>query len=112
MLVNDPQLIVKSIRDGGYVNIRTSGGWNPLMHASATGNFSLARELLSLGANVNHVENDGWSALHFATFEGSADHTMKTSNGNTALDIARSEKHEDIITILSSRAEMNQLEDL
>lgn len=70
---DDADLIVNSIREGAYVNVRTGGGWNPLIWASATGNSQVVAELLALGADVNHVENEGWSPLHFAALNGHYD---------------------------------------
>lgn len=70
MLNDDPELILTSIADGAYVNIRTTGGWNPLIFASASGYAEMVEELIGLGAEVNHVENEGWSPLHFASFNG------------------------------------------
>lgn len=70
---DDANLILNSIKEGAYVNIRTGGGWNPLIWAAANGNADVASELIQLGANVNHVENEGWSPLHFAAFNGHMD---------------------------------------
>jgi ankyrin repeat protein len=67
---DDWNVIIDNVRGGAYVNVRTGGGWNPLIWASATGNAAAVAELIDLGANVNHVENEGWSPLHFAAFNG------------------------------------------
>lgn len=37
MMHDIPALVIKSIQDGAGVNIRTSGGWNPLIYASYYG---------------------------------------------------------------------------
>ena len=41
-------------------------GWNPLIYAAVTRQYEAAKELLGLGSVVNYVDNNGWTALHFA----------------------------------------------
>mmetsp|Transcript_146704 Transcript_146704/g.365830 ORF Transcript_146704/g.365830 Transcript_146704/m.365830 type:complete len:260 (-) Transcript_146704:189-968(-) len=45
-------------------------GMTALMFASQTGSAECVRRLLWAGAEVNAIEEDGWSPLHFAAKEG------------------------------------------
>eukprot|EP01038_Epipyxis_sp_PR26KG_P005808 gene5808-8014_t len=62
--------IVDNIKAGGYVNIRNVAGWNPLIYASSIGDLALVKELLTFGPDVNRADNDRWTPLHFAAFNG------------------------------------------
>jgi pentatricopeptide repeat protein len=91
---------VKHIKNGAYVNIQSHAGWTPLIYASEKvnyyilvfsffrcyptptdslcvwthqGNTTAVQELIKLGANINHAESDGWTALHFASLNGHED---------------------------------------
>ena len=78
-------------------------GWTPLMIASQFGSPLCARALLKAGANVNKSKPDGVTALHIAAFNDQEDVVKellaakdidpfkKNSDGNTALDDAKSE---------------------
>jgi len=78
-------------------------GWTPLMIASQFGAPLCARALLKAGANVNKSKPDGVTALHIAAFNDQEDVVKellaakdidpfkKNSDGNTALDDAKSE---------------------
>ena len=37
MIHDQPSLVLQSLQEGSYVNIRTPGGWNPLIYASFYG---------------------------------------------------------------------------
>lgn len=111
MTTDDADLILKSINEGAYVNIRSSGGWNPLIYASAKGNTDLVRELIKLGADSNHLDNDGWSPLHFAAAGGhteilhllidaGADVHAVNLDGKSAADLATEGGHTDAAAIL------------
>merc|ERR1719189_2304053 len=74
-------------------------GMTPLMFSAQTGSTKCIEMLVSAKAKVNAVEEDGWSALHFAAKEGHleacrtllrhrADHQMKNSDGMTPLELA------------------------
>ncbi|HNW12634.1 MAG TPA: ankyrin repeat domain-containing protein, partial [Candidatus Rifleibacterium sp.] len=68
--------------------------------------------LISLGAKIDQADNDGWAPLHLAAQQGhfpavqsllnaGADKTVKSENGQTALDLAVSQNHKEIIALLS-----------
>lgn len=63
---NNLEAIVNAVREGGYVNIRNSAGWTPLIYATAMNNLDAVQEILRAGALPNISENDSWIALHFA----------------------------------------------
>jgi ankyrin repeat protein len=44
-----------------------------MIYACAQGHVKEAEELIKLGASVNHVEKDGWNALHFAALNNHTD---------------------------------------
>lgn len=69
----DENLVLDSIREGAFVNHRTSGGWTPLIFACAGGHTEIADELIVLGGDVDSADKDGWTALHFAAFNGHRD---------------------------------------
>lgn len=48
---------------GGDVNARDAAGLTLLMLAAHAGNLAMVQALISLGADVNLVEERGWSAL-------------------------------------------------
>lgn len=56
---------------GVDVNVKTRGGWTPLMIASSLDKIDVAEALLAAGAEVNHVAKvDGASALSLAAKYG------------------------------------------
>ena len=74
-------------------------GWPPLMHAIHKNQAGSAEALIKTGANVNHTQSDGETALMMAAGYGyldivrillrnGADSAMKNAAGNTALDFA------------------------
>mmetsp|Transcript_100490 Transcript_100490/g.181342 ORF Transcript_100490/g.181342 Transcript_100490/m.181342 type:complete len:233 (-) Transcript_100490:196-894(-) len=77
----------------------TNVGMTPIMFSSQKGAADCVQRLLAAKAEVNAVEEDGWSALHFAAkeghyhvcqllLEGGADPTMLNIDDQSALDVA------------------------
>jgi len=77
-------------------------GMTPLMFSAQSGSVECIRRLLWASAEVNAVEEDGWTALHFASKEchlgvcealmqGRADVGKENSDDKTALEVAREE---------------------
>ncbi len=92
---------------GADVNSPSKNGQKvqPLHSAVAGQHFELAQRLLEHGANVNAVQEGGFTPLHGAADNGQiemielllkqgADLTARTHDGLTALDIARQHGHE------------------
>lgn len=78
-----------------------------LMEASVRGNLEAMKLLLEKGANIDMVDQDGWTALMGATVQGSlepvklllehgADVNAKNHNGDTALVMAIGMKNVEI----------------
>ncbi|XP_067682911.1 ankyrin repeat domain-containing protein 50-like [Haliotis asinina] len=55
-----------------YINSRTNIGVTPLMKAAYHGHTDVFDYLVSIGANVSLVDNDGDNLLHFASMGGHA----------------------------------------
>jgi len=72
---------------------------------------SAIRQVQSLGGNAAIVDRDGWTALHWAAFHGSADAakelaktqvkllTMTDNEGMTPIELAKKEKNDTIAAI-------------
>ncbi|KAI8595679.1 ankyrin repeat-containing domain protein [Dissophora ornata] len=78
-------------------------GWSPLIAAARFGAVSMAEILLHLGADLNHRDEEGSTALHHAAayghlqtisllIEKGSSATIKNNGGWTALDFAYSDK--------------------
>lgn len=57
----------------GHLNSRIDNGMSPLMWAALKGDPARIRELLALGADPNHVNDDHHNALWFACVHGDPD---------------------------------------
>jgi uncharacterized protein len=53
----------------GDVDILDGDARTPLIHAAFNGKMRIVSWLLINGANINHQDRNGWSALHFAVQE-------------------------------------------
>lgn len=82
------------------VNQTLSQGNTVLIEASIRGRHNMIKLLIEFGANINHANAGGWTALHCAIYyshlkvaevllENGADVEMKTNEGLTPTDIAR-----------------------
>ena len=96
-------------------NIRNNYGRTALMFAVIYGQNDIVARLLAAGANPDLVPFDqsGWTALIAAAARGhartvqlllqsGADPNIRARNGQTALELARSEGHEDVVRILTA----------
>ncbi|RMJ01462.1 hypothetical protein CDV36_015794, partial [Fusarium kuroshium] len=54
------------VKELGDVNISNGQGQTPLHLATLEGRIAATRKLMSLGAQVESVDDKGWSALHYA----------------------------------------------
>ncbi len=82
-----------------------------LMEAAVRGNLKVIKLLLDKGANIDMVDQDGWTALMGATVQGrtepvrlllehGADVNAKNCNGETALVMATGMQHSEIEDVL------------
>jgi ankyrin repeat protein len=80
--------------------------------ASAAGSVAIARRLLEAGADVNAVQQAGFTPLHAAAMSGrldlakllldhGADPEAKAHDGRTALAMARDANHQPVVDLLS-----------
>jgi ankyrin repeat protein len=121
MRANDPEGILAMVRAGGHVNIANAAGWTPLIYMVNQGDIEGVTELVvTHKADVNKVENDGWSALMFASFHGYEDvvrllirhgadsalssYRISEISGRklTALSIATFRHHAEVVKILAN----------
>mmetsp|Transcript_21034 Transcript_21034/g.27649 ORF Transcript_21034/g.27649 Transcript_21034/m.27649 type:complete len:344 (-) Transcript_21034:172-1203(-) len=89
-------------------------GWTPLMILSglgAKGTGKAIQDVIALGGNPAIVDVEGWNAMHWAAFHGSAEaakvlrdegklYQVKDKEGKTAIEFARAEKNDDVVKIL------------
>lgn len=114
------------------INYATSeNGWTPIMIFSGLGAksaISALRQMKALGANPEKVDMEGWNALHWAAFHGSADaakvllakddydgitlglHKVADKEGKTAITHARDEGNDDVAKVIEE-AEMPGLDE-
>ncbi len=101
-------------------NFKTSeSGWTPLMVMAAIGCPKVEdamKKLKSLGANPSITDGEGWNALHWAAFHGSASgakilldvfagisaglHTVEDKEGKTALQHAKDEGNDAVVAVI------------
>merc|ERR1712224_888830 len=92
-------------RDGRSVDIRDGKGITPLGYAVAGNRISVFKLLLQSKANVDEVDGDGNSAVHYAAAYGRCelldfllaagmDASGKNSAGKTPLDLANGNKRD------------------
>jgi len=101
-------------------NYRTKeSGWTPMMILSglgAKGAPSAIRQLKEMGGNPAIVDAEGWNCLHWAAFHGSIEAakelvkdsallSVKDKEGKLPLDIAQTEKNDDVAKFIESAVE-------
>uniref|UniRef100_A0A7S3PY59 Uncharacterized protein n=1 Tax=Chaetoceros debilis TaxID=122233 RepID=A0A7S3PY59_9STRA len=93
--------------------------WTPLMIMAAIGAPAVEdaiKKLKTLGANPSTVDSEGWNALHWAAFHGSASgakivldvfsgistgmHEVTDKEGKTALEHAKAEGNNDVAAVI------------
>jgi len=107
------------------INYKTKeSGWTPLMIMAAIGaegSNEAIKKMKSMGAIASVTDKEGWNALHWAAFHGSAGgamtlmdvydgmklglHLVKDLEGMTPLDHAVKEKNDDVASFLKSKIE-------
>jgi len=112
-------------------SVTKENGWTPIMIMSGLGAKSAAsamRQMKALGANPEKVDKEGWNALHWAAFHGSANaakvllskdgydgislglHEVVDKEGKTALAHAKEEGNDDVVKAIEE-AELPDLDD-
>lgn len=95
------------------VNIFDREGRTPIIHASIKCSIPVAEWLVANGANINHQDRNGWTALHFAVQENRQDMVgfllksgaavgIRDSHGNSPLwgAVFNARGHYEIVNIL------------
>merc|ERR1712194_434666 len=77
-------------------------GMTALMYAAQGGCQQIVRKLLLCGAHVNAIEEDGFSALHFAVLEGHAEVCQTLLHGGAKLDMANHEGNTPVMLAQAS----------
>ena len=106
----DTALIGSLLSAGGDPNkYRGSKGYSALIRASSKGHRPAAIQLLRHRANVSEVTNTGWTALHWAAFNGDTEMVLTLmlwgadpqhkarADGKTPAEVARMHDHVDIV---------------
>jgi ankyrin repeat protein len=62
--------VVAAVDAGANINKKGAGGQTPLMAAVLNGNTMVAKVLLSLKADTSIAEDDGFTPIHAAGFQG------------------------------------------
>ncbi|KAI1803259.1 ankyrin [Daldinia bambusicola] len=100
------------IDSGAGMHIKNHHGRDPFLWANACSNTKLAEYMLAKGADVNRFYYDDYPTALFlcaewdsrenvkVLLEHGADLTIKNDSGQTALDIARSAQHREMVAIL------------
>jgi uncharacterized protein len=101
------------IKSGAKVNIPSSNPMHvqPLHSAVAAHHMQISEMLLEAGANVNAVQQDGYTPLHVAAANGQiemvqlllcfgAKKNVHLDDGRTPPDLAREKDHPEIIALL------------
>ncbi len=100
-------------------NFTLDRGNTALMYASANGNLSIVKYLVSLRVAINARDPNGTTALMWAVYKGrtevakflvskGADVRLRRDDGDTALDIAKRWKRWDIAEVLQEASEREQ----
>jgi len=86
------------LASGELIDARDPYGQTALMYAVSAGNTDIVQDLIELGADVNALTDEGWTALMFAArdngdaipvlLENGADAELENSEGRSAFDIA------------------------
>ncbi|KAF3059700.1 Ankyrin-2 [Daldinia childiae] len=100
------------IDSGADMHIKGNNGRDPFLWANACSNTKLAEYMLSKGADVNHFYYDDYPTALFlcadwdsresaeVLLKHGVDLTIRNKSGETALDIARSAQHSEMVAIL------------
>eukprot|EP00804_Cyclotella_cryptica_P014623 CCRYP_012647-RA/>CCRYP_012647-RA protein AED:0.04 eAED:0.04 QI:189/1/1/1/1/1/3/735/355 len=122
----DIAALMSALTKNNINNATKENAWTPIMIMSglgASGVGEALKRMRDLGANPEIVDKEGWNALHWAAFHGSAEaarvllekdvydgitlglHTVADKEGKTPVDLARDEKNDDVTKAIKEAAE-------
>lgn len=96
---NKNNSLVQTFLEKYSIDIEDNYGRTVLLNAALYGNLELTEWVIEKGANVNHIDKNGYSALHFAAqenhtdvvkflLEHNASPNIQDKNGNTPAWVA------------------------
>lgn len=127
----DIKPLMKMLTKKNVNHATKESGWTPIMIMSGLGAksaISALRQMKALGANPEKLDQEGWNALHWAAFHGSADaakvllskddydgialglHKVTDKEGKTAVTHAKDEGNDDVAKVIEE-AELPDLDD-
>ena len=126
MKLGDAEIAVEAIDNGGDVHITNTMGWSPLILFVSYRMGDAVNRLINycpsalLDDVLNHQEQDGWTALMFATHAGAndivamlldagANPNVANFNGESALSLAAKQGNQVIVDVLLSKGAINNL---
>lgn len=100
------------IQLGANLNKTDTNGRTPLMLASSVGNRYFLKRMIENYADIDMIDDFGWSALIFAAYyshyhiakellDAGCNTTVVTKGGQSALQIAMQQQNRDIIALLN-----------
>lgn len=107
--------LMKEISKKNCNFVTKENSWTPLMILSGLGGVkgsgSAIRQVIALGGNPGMTDAEGWNAMHWAAFHGSAEaakvlckegklYDVKDKEGKSPLEHARAENNDDVAQIL------------
>ncbi len=115
--VENLNLVASLIKNGGILLNEERDNKSLLMFVVEKGNYQLTKLFLDKGADINHANSKGFTALMVAAFFGytsivkllleyGANCKLKAENGATALKAATREGHTDIVLILETQMQI------
>ncbi|HTF38925.1 MAG TPA: ankyrin repeat domain-containing protein, partial [Blastocatellia bacterium] len=112
----DPSMVELLITRGANPNEVDDDKISPLSWATIANNVRMVQSLLARGAQVNHVDNFGMTPLLYAAsidfgdtsvleklIAAGADVSAKNKEGLTALDLAKSYRHQAMANLLAGK---------
>jgi ankyrin repeat protein len=119
-VADDAQMVATAVKAGGSAaNITSIYDGTALIAAAHEGNWESVDVLIKAGAQLDHVNNLGWTAMIEAVVLGDggerhqkslrllidagADKSIADRNGNTPLDLARGRGYEAMVRMLEGK---------
>jgi len=114
------EIVKVLIAEGANINAVDVEGCTALMYTASGGHFpKIIKYLIEKGAKINARDKKGNTALHFAAMRGNADAasallkrnadvTIKNNEGKSALDLAKENKFDAIVKLITTKEYLNE----